>query len=84
MRGNHVYDTHILTPAYLDVEEAMPLVTNSLGNMGYEEELTVCFVKEPTETEESAVSCHLSRRLGNTNAAFFIINLLTVTFLTDV
>ena len=81
--GNHVYDTHILTPTYLGVEEAMPLVTNSLGNIGYEEELTVCFVKEPTDAEEAVVSCHLSERLGNTNANFVIINLLTLTFVTD-
>lgn len=32
----------------------------------------MCFVQEPTETEESAVSCHLSRGLGITNAAFVI------------
>ena len=82
--GNHVYDTHILTPTYLGVKEAMPLVTNSLGNTGYEEELTVCFVKEPTDAEEAAVSCHLNERLGNTNANFVIINLLTLTFVTDV
>ena len=44
----------------------------------------MCFVKEPTETEESALSCHLSRGLGITNAAFVIMNLLTVTFVTNV
>ena len=43
----------------------------------------MCFVKEPTEIEESALSCHLSRRLGNTNAAFVIINSLTITFVTN-
>ena len=46
--------THILTPTYLGVEKAMPLVTNGLGNIGYEEELTVCFVKEPTADAEEA------------------------------
>ena len=47
----------------------------------------MCFVKEPTaDAEEAAVSCHLSERLGNTNANFVIINLLTLTlnFVTDV
>ena len=82
MGGNHVYDTHILTPTYLCVEEATPLVKNSLGNIGYEEELTVCLVKETTETEKSALTCHLSKRLGNANATFVIINLLTLTFVT--
>ena len=55
----------------------MPLVINSQENIGYEEELTVCLVKETTETEESALTCHLSKRLGNANATFVIINLLT-------
>ena len=67
--------TRILIPTYLGVEEVIPLVRNNQGNIGYEEELTVCFVKGTTETEESALSCHLSRRLGNANAAFVIINL---------
>ena len=66
--------THIVTPTYLGIEEAIPLVRNSLGNTGYEEELIMCFVKEPTETEESALSFHPSRRPGNKNAAFVIIN----------
>ena len=66
------------------VEEAMPLVINSLGNIGYEEELSVCLVKETTETEESALTCHLSKRLGNANATFVIINLLILTFVADV
>ena len=43
----------------------------------------MCFVKEPTEIEESALSCHLRRGLGNTNAAFVIINSLTMTFVAD-
>ena len=46
----------------------MLLVTNSLGNKRYEEELTVYFVKEPTKTEESALGCHLGGSLSNTNA----------------
>lgn len=70
--------THILTPTFLGVEEAIPLVRNSLGNISF-----VGFVKEPTETEESTLTCHRSRRLSNTNAAFDIINLYTTTFLTD-
>ena len=80
MGGNHVYDTHIFTPTYLGVQEAIPLVRNSLGNLSYEEEVTVCFVKEPTAAEESALSSQLSRRLSSTNAAFVIINSLTISF----
>ena len=86
MGGNHVYGTHIFTPSYhtISVEQNIPFVRNGLGNKSYDEELTVCFVKEPTEiAEESVLSCHLNRRLGNTNAAFVIINSLAVTFVTD-
>ena len=81
--GNHVYDTHIFTLTYLGVVEAIPLVRSSLGNLSYEEEVTVCFVEEPTAAEESALSCQLSRRLSSTNAAFVIINLLTISFASD-
>ena len=48
-----------------------------------EEELTVCFVNEPNSREESALSFHLGRRLTNTNAAFTIINGLTISFVSD-
>ncbi|KAJ7380763.1 hypothetical protein OS493_007141 [Desmophyllum pertusum] len=71
--GNQVYDTFISSynPIYLGVVEAIPLVRNSLGSVNYEEELTVCFVKEVAcAAEESALSYQLSRRLGNANAAF--------------
>ena len=52
-------------------------------SLSYEEELTVCFVKEPNSSEESALSFHLSIRLTNTNAAFTIINGLTISFVSD-
>ena len=52
---------------------------SSLGSLNYEEELTVCFVKEPNPTEESALSLHLCRRLTEKNAAFTIIFGLTIT-----
>ena len=41
MVGNHVYDTHIFTPTYLSVEEAVPLVRKSLGDISNEQELIV-------------------------------------------
>lgn len=84
--GNQVYDTFISSynPIYIGVVEAIPLVRNSLGSVNYEEELTVCFVKEAAcAAEESALSYQLSRRLGNANAAFVIISGMTVTFVAD-
>ena len=33
--------THIFIPTNLGVEEAIPLVRNSLGNISYEQEVTV-------------------------------------------
>ena len=76
--GNQVYDTfissHNLNPVYLGVVQAIPLVRSSLGNISYEEELTVCFVKEPCAAERSALSYQLSRRLISTNAAFTVIS----------
>ena len=62
------------SPSYLGVAEAIPLVRSNLGSLSYEEDLTVCFVKKPNSSEESALSFHLSKRLTNTNAAFTIIN----------
>ena len=41
MGGNHVYDTHIFKPTYLSVEEYIPLVRNSLGDISCEQELIV-------------------------------------------
>ena len=52
-------------------------------SLSYEEELTVCFVEEPNSSEESALSFHLSIRLTKTNAAFTIINGLTISFVSD-
>ena len=83
MGGNRAYDSSMQSPSYLGVVVAITLVRSSLGNLSYEEELTVCFVKEPNSSEESALSFHLSRRLTNTNAAFTIINGLTITFVSD-
>ena len=74
---NQAYDTFTSSrnPIYLGVLEAIPLIRNSLGSLDYEEELTVCFVKEARAADESALSYQLSRRLGIANAAFTIINL---------
>ena len=83
MGGNQAYDSFMQSPSYLGVVEAIPLVRSSLGSLSYEEELTVCFVKEPNSSEESALSFHLSRRLTNTNAAFTIINGLTISFVSE-
>ena len=74
MGGNQAYDSFMQSPSYLGVAEAISLVRSSLGSLSYEEELTVCFVKETNSSEESALSFYLSRRLTNTNAAFTIIN----------
>ena len=70
--GNQVYDTFTSSrnPIYLGVVEAIPLIRNSLGSLDYEEELTVCFVKEARAADESGLSYQLSRRLGIANAAF--------------
>lgn len=45
--------------------------------------MTVCFVKEARAADESALSYQLSRRLGIANAAFTIINGLTIIFVDD-
>ena len=83
MGGNQAYDSFMQSPSYLGVVEAIPFVRSSLGSLSYEEELTVCFVKEPNSSEESALSFHLGGRLTNTNAAFTIINGLTISFVSD-
>ena len=83
MGGNQAFDSFIQSPSYLGVDEAILLVRSSLGYLSYEEELTVCFVKEPNSSEESALSFHLCRRLTNTNAASTIINGLTISFVSD-
>ena len=83
MGGNQAYDSFMQSPSYISVVEAIPLIRSSLGSLSYEEEFTVCFVKEPNSSEESALSFRLSRRLTNTNAAFTIINGLTISFVSD-
>ena len=83
MGGNLAYDSFMKSPSYLGVVEAITLVRGSLGSLSYGEELTVCFVKEPNSSEQSALSFHLSRRLTNTNAAFTRINGLTISFVSD-
>ena len=53
------------SPSYLSVVEAIPLIRSSLGSLSYEEEFTVCFVKEPNSSEESArvlLTCEAARR----------------------
>ena len=51
--GNQVqYDRFVQSPSYLGVAEGIRLVRSSLGGLTYEEELTVCFVKEPNSSEE--------------------------------
>ena len=49
--GNQVYDRFVQSPSYLGVAEGAPLVRSSLGGLTYEEELTVCLVKEPNSIE---------------------------------
>ena len=83
MGGNQAYDSFMQSPSYLGVIEAIPFVRSSLGSLSYEGELTVCFFKEPNSSEESALSFHLSRWITNTNAAFTIINGLTISFVSD-
>jgi len=70
--GNQAYDTFISShnPIYLGVVEAIPLRRNSLGGLDYEEELTVCFVKEASAAEQSALSYHLSRGLSHFYVAY--------------
>ena len=43
----------------------------------------MCFIKEACAADESALSYQLSRRLENANAAFTIINGMTITFVAD-
>ena len=59
MGRSQVYDSFMQSLSYLGVVEAIPLVRSSLGSLSYEEELTVCFVKETNSSEESALSFHL-------------------------
>ena len=81
--GNQLYDFFNRSPIYLGLVEAIPLVRNSLGQVNYEEELTVCFVKKVGAAKESALSYQLSRRLSSTNTAFTIISGMTITFTSD-
>ena len=81
--GNQAYDSFMQSQSYLGIVEAISPVRSSLGSVSYEEELPVCFVKDPNSSEASALSFHLRRRLNNTNAAFTIINGLTITFASD-
>ena len=60
---NQVYDSFMQSLSYLGVVEAIPLVRSSLGSLSYEEELTVCFVKETNSSEESVLSFHLVKDL---------------------
>ena len=83
MGGNQAYDSFMQSPLYLGVVEVITFVRSSLGSLSYEEELTVCFVKEPNSGEESALSFHLSRRLTVINAAFTMINGLTISFVSN-
>ena len=81
--GNQVYDSFMLSPSYLGIVKAIPFVRSSLGSLSYEEELTVCVVKETNSSEESALSFHLSKRFNGKNATFTIISGLTITFVSD-
>ena len=82
--GNHARDSFMQSQSYLGIVKAIPLVRSSLVSLSYEEDLHVCFDKEPNSSEESALSFHLIRRLTDTNAALTIINGLTITFVRDV
>ena len=81
--GNKAYESFMQSQSYFGVVEAIPLVRSSHGSLSYEE-LTVCFFKKPNPSEESALSFHLSKRLTDTNAAFTIINGLTIAFVGDI
>ena len=61
---NQAYDSFMQSPSFLGVVEAIPPVRSSPDSLSYEDELTVCFVKEPNSSEGSALSLHLSRRLN--------------------
>ena len=80
--GNKAYESFMQSQSYFGVVEVIPLVRSSHGSLSYEE-LTVCFFKKPNPSEESALSFHLSKRLTDTNAAFTIINGLTIAFVGD-
>ena len=73
---NQTYESFTQSQSHLGIVKA-------IGSLSCEEELPVCFVKEPNSNDESALSFHLSRRLKDTNAAFTIINGLTITFVRD-
>ena len=70
--GNQANDKFIFShnPVSLGIVEAIPLIRNSLSSLNYEEELTVCFIKDACAADESALSYQLSRRIGNANDAF--------------
>ena len=70
---NQTYESFTQSQSHLGIVKA-------IGSLNCEEELPVCFVKEPNSNDESALSFHLSRRLKDTNAAFTIIHGLTITF----
>ena len=63
MGRSQVYNSFMQSLSYLGVVEAIPLVRSSLGSLSYEEELTVCFVKETNSSVESALSFHLVKDL---------------------
>ena len=71
MEGNKADDSFMQSPLYVGDAEAIPLVRSSLSSSSYEEELTVCFVKELNSSEESALSFHLSRRLTKNKCCFY-------------
>ena len=71
MEGNKADDSFMQSPLYLSDAEAIPLFRSSLSSLSYEEELTVCFVKELNSSEESALSFHLSRRLTNNKCCLY-------------
>ena len=60
---SQAYDNFMQSLSYLGVVEAIPLLRSSPGSLSYEEELTVCFVKETNSNEESALSFHLVKDL---------------------
>ena len=76
MGENQTYDNFTQSQSHLGIVKA-------IGSLSCEEELPVCFVKEPNSNDESTLSFHLSRRLKDTNAAFTIFNGLTITFVRD-
>lgn len=83
--GNQVYDIFIFfyNLIYFGVVEVIFFIRNSFGSLNYEEELIVCFIKEVCVVDEFVLSYQFSRRFGNVNVIFIIINGMIIIFVVD-